>query len=68
MKTPEICIPNISLLERRKRLIAGAVMLFTGFGLWLVLVIQGVDPLWRLALFPVFAGGATSYFQWRDET
>jgi fatty acid desaturase len=64
----ETCIPNISAEERRKRLRSGAVMLVVNLVVLAVLMAFGVSRWWRLALFPLFAGAASGYFQWRDET
>jgi fatty acid desaturase len=64
----ETCVPNINSAERRKRLVSGVVMLAAGLGTLAALLFYGVNPWWRLALFPVFAGAAAGYFQWRDET
>lgn len=64
----EVCIPNISLKERRKRLLSGVVMLVFGAAVLAGLLAAGVSPWWRLLLFPVFAGAGTGYFQWRDKT
>lgn len=64
----EVCIPNISPKERRKRLKSGVVGLI--ISLIILAVLIGIDaPLWwRLLLFPMFAGSASGYFQWRDKT
>jgi hypothetical protein len=70
MDTPgeETCIPNISLAERRKRLVFGVITLAIGLIALSALVLLGIEPWWRLALFPLFFAAATGYFQWRDET
>ena len=62
------CIPNINAAQRRMRLKSGVVMLVFGLVLLLVMAALGLDPLWRLTLFPVFAGAASGYFQWREKT
>ena len=64
----EVCIPNISTEERRKRLKSGVMILIISLALLIVLVATGVIPWWRLALFPLFAAAASGYFQWRDKT
>jgi hypothetical protein len=64
----EVCIPNISAEERRKRLIGGANMLVISLIVLTVLIATGVNPWWRLLLFPFFAAAASGYFQWRDKT
>ena len=66
--TGDVCIPNISTKERRKRLMSGVVMLVIGLAILAVLLATRVNPLWRLGLFPIFAGAATGFFQWRDRT
>jgi len=64
----EVCIPNISTEERRKRLKGGLIMLVVGLAILTALVVTGVNPWWRLALFPFFAAAASGFFQWRDKT
>jgi hypothetical protein len=64
----EVCIPNISTEERRKRLRGGLIMLVLVLVVLTALVVTGVSPWWRLALFPFFAGAASGFFQWRDKT
>jgi hypothetical protein len=62
------CIPNINAAQRRMRLISGIIMLVTGLVILLVMAALNLDPLWRLALYPIFVGAATGYFQWREKT
>ncbi len=64
----EACTPNISTAERRKRLVAGLVSLAIGAVILVILMLTGVSPWWRLALYPVFASATVGYFQWRDKT
>lgn len=64
----KLCIPNISTEERRKRLKSGLMILIVSLALLIVLVATGLNPWWRLLLFPLFAAAASSYFQWRDKT
>ena len=64
----DVCIPNISVKERRRRLYSGLVMLAIGAAVLLVLLATGVSFWWRLGLFPLFAGAASGFFQWRDKT
>jgi len=66
--TGDICIPNISPKERQKRLISGLVMLVIGLAVMAGLLAAGVNHWWRLGLFPLFAGAASGFFQWRDKT
>src|SRR5574339_178654 len=55
----EVCIPNISPVERRKRQrYAIRVFLITLFVL-VALVALGVNPLWRLPLFFMFSAATT---------
>jgi hypothetical protein len=67
-QTNKICIPNISLRERRKRLAGGAVAFIVSLAVLIVLLTTGADRWWRLMLFPLFAGAASGFFQWRDKT
>ena len=64
----KICLPNISLGERRKRLAAGAIQFVISLIVLGVMIAFGVDRWWRLALFPMFTGAAVGFFQWRDKT
>lgn len=64
----DVCIPNISPKERKKRLrFAVWQFLFTLLVLILLLVLE-VDPLWRLSVFFLFSAATASYFQARDKT
>ena len=64
----EVCVANISPLERRKRLIFGILQ----FGLALLilgaLIVLDLNPLWRLPLLLMFWASAVGYFQARDKT
>lgn len=64
----EVCIANISLAERRKRLIGGVLIFVISLGILAALMASGADRLWRLPLFLLFFGGASAFFQWRDQT
>ncbi len=64
----EVCIPNISKRERRKRLASGVIMFVISLAVLMVLMAGGASRWWRLALFPLFAGAASGFFQWRDKT
>jgi hypothetical protein len=66
--TGEVCIPNISTRERRKRLASGAIMFIITLAVLAVLTAIGASQWWRLVLFPLFAGAASGFFQWRDKT
>lgn len=67
-QTDEVCIPNISPRERRKRL-RFAIQQFV-----ITLVILGgmvalhLNPLWRLFLQFLFSAATVSYFQALDKT
>lgn len=64
----EVCIPNISPKERKKReQFAIQNLIFTLIVLG-ALVVSGVNPLWRLGLFFMFSAATTSYFQSLDKT
>ena len=64
----EVCIANISPLERQKRLKFGIQQfIFTLFVLSVLIVFQ-VNPLWRLSLLFLFWAPAVGYFQARDKT
>ena len=64
----EVCIANISPLERQKRLRFG----ITQFAITLIILggmlAFGVDRLWRLPLLFLFWASAIGYFQARDKT
>jgi fatty acid desaturase len=64
----EVCIPNISPRERRKRLISGAIMFAISLVILAALITSGASRWWRLLLFLPFAGAASGFFQWRDKT
>jgi hypothetical protein len=64
----EVCIANISTAERNKRLKFGVIMLVIGIIILAILMVTGVDRLWRLPLLLVFAAAGSGYFQWHDKT
>jgi hypothetical protein len=64
----EICIPNISEAERRKRLAAGVIQFLFSLGILAALLVFGVSRWWRLLLLPFFMGASSGFFQWRDKT
>lgn len=64
----EVCIANISPMERRKRLNIGLFTFAVALVILAVLMVSGADRLWRLPLLPVFWGATIGYFQWRDKT
>ena len=67
-QTGKVCIPNISVQERRKRLLGGMITFVISLAVLAVLMALGADRWWRLALFPLFAGATSGFFQWRDKT
>ncbi len=67
-ETVDICIPNISGPERRKRLRGGLVSLAISMAVLAALLATGTDRWWRLALFPLLVGATEGFFQWRDKT
>lgn len=64
----EVCIANIGPRERRKRLLGGVVAFAAALVALAVLLLLGWDRPWRLALFPLFWGAASGFFQWREKT
>jgi len=64
----EVCIPNISAAERRKRLVSGIVALVIGLAVLAALILTGANLWWRVLLFLPFAGATSGFFQWRDKT
>lgn len=64
----DVCIANISPAERKKRMNFGIFQLAVTFGILVVMLYFGVDKLWRLPLYFMFSGGATSIFQALDKT
>jgi hypothetical protein len=64
----EVCIPNISPKERKKRgQFAIRYFLFTLIVLGMLLAFD-MNPLWRLPLFFMFSAATTSYVQALDKT
>ncbi len=68
IETGAVCIPNINTAERRKRLASGGIGLAITLAVLGGLMAFGASRWWRLLLFPLFAGSAAGYFQWRDHT
>jgi uncharacterized membrane protein len=64
----EVCIANISLLERKKRLKFAIGQFVTSLVVLVVLIILDADPFWRLPLLFLFSAATVSYFQARDKT
>jgi hypothetical protein len=64
----EVCIANISPLERRKRVNFAILQFSVTLVVLGVLIVLGKDPLWRLPLFFLFSASTTSFFQSLDKT
>ena len=67
-ETGEVCIANISPLERRKRLMFGIRQLIFTLLVLTVLILLHLNPLWRLSLLFLFWAASIGYFQARDKT
>jgi len=67
-QTDEVCIPNISPLERRKRLRFALQQFVITLVILSGMVVLHVDPLWRLFLQFLFSAATVSYFQAHDKT
>ena len=64
----EVCISNISPLERQKRLRFGVNQFIVTLVILGLLIAFGADRLWRLPLLFMFWAAAVGYFQARDKT
>ena len=64
----EVCIANISPLERQKRLRFGISQFVITLVILGILLALNVNPLWRLPLLFMFWAAAVGYFQARDKT
>lgn len=64
----EVCIANISPLERQKRMRFGVQQFIIALVILVVLIALQVNPLWRLPLLLMFWTAAIGYFQARDKT
>jgi hypothetical protein len=64
----EVCIANISPLERQKRMRFGIQQFITTLVILGVLMAFDVNPFWRLPLLFMFWAAAVGYFQARDKT
>jgi len=64
----EICIANISPLERQKRLRFGIQQFILTLVILGVFIALHLNPLWRLLLLFLFWAAAIGYFQARDKT
>ena len=68
VESNDLCIPNISTSERRKRLAFGGVLFFFTLAVLAGMMAFGVNRWWRVLLLPMFGGAASGFFQWRDHT
>lgn len=59
---------NISPRGRRRRARGGVATLALGAAGALLLALSSADPIWRLALFPLFWWGALGVLQARAKT
>ena len=64
----EVCIANISPLERQKRLRFGIQQFVVTVLILGILLALDVNPLWRLPLLFMFWAAAVGYFQAHDKT
>ena len=64
----EVCIANISPLERQKRMRFGIQQLIVTLVILGVMILLHLNPLWRLSLLFLFWAAAIGYFQARDKT
>ena len=64
----EVCIANISPLERKKRLKFAIRQFIVTLVILGLLIILDINPLWRLSLLFMFSAATTSYFQVLDKT
>ena len=64
----EVCVANISPLERRKRLRFAVQQFVITLVILSGMVALHLDPLWRLFLQFLFSASTVSYFQARDKT
>ena len=67
-QSEEVCIANISPLERQKRLRFGIMQFLFTLAVLAVLMVLHVNSLWRLPLLFMFWAAAVGYFQARDKT
>src|SRR5262245_42654956 len=62
----EVCIANISPLERQKRLRFGIQQFITTLVILAILIVLGVNHFWRLPLLLMFWAAAVGFFQAYD--
>ena len=64
----DVCIANISPIERKKRKRFGIIQFIVSLVVLAILVALDVNPQWRLLLFFMFSAATTSYIQALDKT
>ena len=64
----EVCIANISPIERQKRLKFGIQQFVITLVILGALIVFGVNHFWRLPLLFLFWASAVGYFQAKDKT
>ena len=64
----EVCIANISPVERKKRLKFAIQQFIVTLVVLGVVIALDLNPLWRLPLLFLFSVSTTSYFQVLDKT
>lgn len=64
----EVCIANISPLERQKRLRYGIKQFVNTLIILGIMLVLGLNHFWRLPLLFMFWAAATGYFQAKDKT
>ena len=64
----EVCIANISPLERKQRLKFAIQQFIVTLVILGILIALDLNPLWRLPLLFMFSASTTSYFQVLDKT
>lgn len=67
-ETKEVCIANISPLERQKRLRFGIIQFIFALLVLAVMIALHLNALWRSPLLFLFWASAIGYFQARDKT
>lgn len=67
-ETGEVCIANISLSERRKRLGFAVRQFIITLVILGGLIVLDLHPLWRLPLLFLYAASTVSFFQVLDKT
>jgi len=67
-ESEEVCIANISPLERQKRLRFGIRQFIFALLISGVLIGLHLNPLWRLSLLLLFWTAAVGFFQAYDKT